>query len=66
MDQPTDLVRQYISSLSPNEKKAYHIAESHLESSFDVEKSIGFKVFKENLGDHSSSPTATTPATSGS
>ena len=40
MDSNTDLVEQYITSLSPNEKKAYDIAKSHLESSFDVEKSI--------------------------
>jgi len=65
MDQHTDLIRQYISSLSPNEKKAYDIAKSHLESSFDVEKSIGFKVFKEKLASHSPSTTTTSP-TSGS
>ena len=65
MDQHTDIVKQYISTLSPNEKKAYEIAKSHLESSFDVEKSIGFKKFKEKLADHSSS-TATTTTTSDS
>lgn len=67
MDKHTDLVNQYILSLSPNEKKAYEIAKSHLESSFDVEKSIGFKKFKEKLANHSSSsPTATTTTTPGS
>ena len=65
MDQQTDLIRQYISSLSPNEKKAYDIAKSHLESSFDVEKSIGFKVFKEKLANYSPGTTTTSP-TSGS
>lgn len=36
------LIKTYIESLSPHEKQAYDIAENHLESSFDVEKSIGF------------------------
>ena len=66
MDQHTDLVKQYISSLSSNEKKAYEIAKSHLESSFDIEKSIGFKKFKEKLANHSSSTAATTTTTSDS
>ena len=66
MDQHTDIVKQYISTLSPNEKKAYEIAKSHLESSFDVEKSIGFKKFKEKLANHSSSTAATTTTTSDS
>ena len=66
MDQHTDLVKQYISSLSSNEKKAYEIAKSHLESSFDVKKSIGFKKFKEKLANHSSSTAATTTTTSDS
>ena len=35
----------YILSLSPKEYKAYLIAKSHLEMSFDVEKSIGYKQF---------------------
>jgi hypothetical protein len=35
----------YISSLSPKERKAYMIAKSHLDMSFDVEKSIGYKQF---------------------
>ena len=47
MDNPS-LTDKYLASLSPNEKKAYEIAKSHLESSFDLEKSIGFKAFKEN------------------
>ena len=66
MDQHTDIVKQYISTLSPNEKKAYEIAKSHLEASFDVEKSIGFKKFKEKLANHSSSTAATTTTTSDS
>lgn len=38
--------KQYISQLNPKEMKAYHIAQSHLESSFSLEKSIGFKEFE--------------------
>jgi len=56
----SDIVEQYISSLSPNEKKAYDIAKSHLESSFDIEKSIGYKSFKENLSSQTASATTTT------
>ena len=32
----------YIDQLTPQEKIAYEIAKSKLESSFDLEKSIGF------------------------
>uniref|UniRef100_A0A6C0IFX7 Uncharacterized protein n=1 Tax=viral metagenome TaxID=1070528 RepID=A0A6C0IFX7_9ZZZZ len=35
----------YILSLSPKERKAYMIAKSHLDMSFDLEKSIGYKQF---------------------
>ena len=33
---------KYIEQLSDNERKTYEIANQHLESSFSVEKSIGF------------------------
>jgi hypothetical protein len=36
---------EYVKQLSPKEKKAYEIAKSHLLSSFDLEKSIGFKQY---------------------
>jgi len=39
---------EYISSLSPLEKKTLEIAQSHLESSFNLQKSIGFMKWKEN------------------
>ena len=46
---PSDsMADTYISSLSPKEYKAYLIAKSHLEMSFDVEKSIGYKQFSLN------------------
>lgn len=36
-------IKEYIESLNPLEKIAYEIAKSRLKTSFDVEKSIGFK-----------------------
>lgn len=39
------LVNEYIASLSPLAKKGLEIAKSHLESSFSLEKSIGFLEF---------------------
>ncbi len=35
--------KAYISQLTPMEKKVLEIAKSHLESSFSLEKSIGFQ-----------------------
>ena len=37
-----ELIELYINSMNDLEKKAYDIALSNLESSFDIEKSIGF------------------------
>ena len=37
------LVAAYIEQMSPQEKLVLQIATEHLESSFDIEKSIGFK-----------------------
>ena len=49
MEQPkrikeqTDLlIKEYLSTLSEKEYKAYKIAESHLETSFDLLKSNGY------------------------
>ena len=39
---------RYIQSLSEREHKAYLIAKSHLGSSFDLEKSIGYMDWKKN------------------
>ena len=36
-------IDQYISQLSAQEKIVFKIAQEHLESSFDLEKSIGYK-----------------------
>ena len=36
------LIEMYMKSLSPTELKALEIAKTQLESSFDIEKSIGY------------------------
>lgn len=41
------LVALYIAQMSPQEKLVLKIATEHLESSFDIEKSIGFKEWCE-------------------
>ena len=45
VQEESDLIEQYIASLSEKEKKAYLIAKEHLASSFDIEKSNGFLRF---------------------
>jgi hypothetical protein len=37
----------YINTLTENEKKALEIAKDHLQSSFSLEKSIGFTQFEK-------------------
>ena len=44
----TNLIKQYIAQLNENEKIAYEIAKEHLETSFDMSRSIGFLEFKKN------------------
>ncbi len=39
-------MQEYIKTLPEREYKAYLIAKDHLGSSFDLEKSIGYKVWK--------------------
>jgi len=39
----SEKVKEYIEKLNPLEKIAYDIAVSRLKTSFDIEKSIGFK-----------------------
>jgi hypothetical protein len=39
-------IKKYIDSLTPFEKIAYEIAKTRLKTSFDIEKSIGFKSFR--------------------
>ena len=38
-----NLIELYIEQMTPQEKLVFKIATEHLESSFDIEKSIGFK-----------------------
>ena len=38
-------VEKYIESMNDKEREAYHIAKKHLGSSFDIQKSIGYKKF---------------------
>jgi len=40
--QQQKLVDAYLQSLSEKERRAYEIAKSHLETSFQIEKSNGF------------------------
>jgi hypothetical protein len=42
-----ELMAQYLDTLSEKEKKAYHIAKSHLGSSFQLEKSNTFLQWKK-------------------
>lgn len=42
-----ELITEYINSLSTIEKEALNIAKEQLESSFCLEKSIGFLEFKK-------------------
>jgi hypothetical protein len=44
---PITDVEKYLEQLSENDKKIIKIAEEILESSFDIEKSIGFQEWKK-------------------
>ena len=44
------LIEEYINTFTELEKKAYEIAKRELETSFDIEKSIGFKSFLKSKG----------------
>ena len=41
------IIEIYLKSMTESERQAYLIAKNHLESSFDLEKSIGFIRFKQ-------------------
>jgi hypothetical protein len=43
------LLEKYVESLSEKELKAYHIAKSHLGTSFSLEKSRGFIDWKNKI-----------------
>jgi|MDSY01.1.fsa_nt_gb hypothetical protein len=40
-------IKEYLSGLSEQEKIVLKIAQEHLETSFDISKSIGFLVWKQ-------------------
>ena len=44
-----EYISLYIEQMSPQEKLVLKIAIEHLESSFDIEKSIGFKEWRKNM-----------------
>lgn len=46
-DEITELMKRYIESMDDKERVAYEIAKDHLQSSFDLVKSIGYKKFAE-------------------
>jgi hypothetical protein len=45
-----DNIKKYIESLNSIELKAYAIAKAHLQSSFSIEKSIGFIQWSSKQG----------------
>jgi hypothetical protein len=47
MDMEMAIIEKYLAQLNASEKIAYDIAISKLESSFDIEKSIGYQEFKK-------------------
>ena len=59
----TELVQRYIAQLSPTEKIAYEIAVEKLESSFDIEKSIGFLEFVKDQSVVSSASASSSSST---
>ena len=58
-----ELVQRYIAQLSPTEKIAYEIAVEKLESSFDIEKSIGFLEFVKDQSVVSSASSSSSSST---
>jgi hypothetical protein len=47
------MVQEYINTFTEKERKAYEIASSHLGSSFNIEKSIGFIKWYTKQTNHS-------------
>jgi hypothetical protein len=44
-----DLIEKYIAQLTPAQIIVYNIAKTNLETSFSIEKSIGFIEFVKNI-----------------
>jgi hypothetical protein len=57
-----NLQEEYLKSLSAKEIQGYNIAKSHLGTTFDLEKSIGFLEWKQQQNQ----PTSPSPAASAS
>ena len=47
-----NLIQEYLNSLDEFEKQAINIAEKSLETSFDIEKCIGFIKFKKSYNEN--------------
>jgi len=45
------MLEKYVESLSEKELKAYHIAKTHLGTSFSLEKSRGFIEWKKKMSE---------------
>lgn len=45
----SNTVDAYLQSLTPKERKAYHIAHTHLGTSFDMDKSVGYIAFVQQM-----------------
>ena len=50
MPEVEEQIKEYIESFNEREKIAYEIAKKQLESSFNIEKSIGFMKWKKKMG----------------
>ena len=48
-DNTINHISSYVEQMTKKEKRAYEIAKSHLQTSFDLEKSIGYKKFIQKL-----------------
>ena len=48
----TPIQESYIKSLDDKERVAYKIAASYLQTSFDLERSLGFKKYQKNNTQH--------------
>ena len=46
-EENTTLEKEYVDTFNEKEKKAYHIAKTHLGMSFDLSKSIGYNEWKK-------------------
>ena len=51
MEDNNTIIEKYLKTLTEQEKQALEIAKIQLESSFSIEKSIGFLNFKKNFND---------------